>query len=338
MNIPDGELPILRTSERSALHRCWQLWWWAYRMGLSPRDRQADARWFGIGIHIALERWYLRGSKRGPLPADTFAEWVGDEIAFVKTYLGDNFEEASWEDARELGIAMLTAYVDHYGRDDQWEIIAMEEPFKVRISRQGKPVAIFASRWDGVFRDRRTGLVLLMENKTAGQINTAYLEMDPQAGAYCAVANQVLRARKILKPNERINGVQYNFLRKAKPDDRPEDELGQKLNKDGSVSQRQPPPLFVRPDPVERSIRDQKAVLDQIADEVYVMGLLRDGTLPLIKNQNRDCPRCDFWVMCQLHEHGGDAWEEVMRSSYRQQDPYTDIKKGRIIKSAGGGW
>jgi PD-(D/E)XK nuclease superfamily len=332
--VSSNGLPILRTSERGAFHKCWQQWWWAYRMGLGPKHIQADARWFGIGIHLALAEWYQRGTRRGPHPAETFAAWVGDEIAYAKTWLDENYEEAKWEDAKELGTAMLEAYVDHWGRDPQWHIISVEQQFKVKIIKAGEPVALFASRWDGVARDLGTGDIILLEHKTASQVNTAYLEMDDQAGSYCAVASQVLRAKKVLKPTEKIAGIQYNFLRKAKPDTRPVNELGERLNKDQTVSLRQPPPMFVRPDLVERNDRMNRTQLERIADEVGIMNLLRQGAIPVTKTITRDCPRCDFWIMCQLHERGGNAWKEVMKSDFVQRSPYQDIEAGQVIKSA----
>src|SRR5262249_29964073 len=146
-------------------------------------------------------------------------------------------ELPKFEDAAELGPAMLDNYIEEYGRDDSWDVISTEHPFKVQLTRDGEPVAVFASRWDGVYRDEADrGKVKLMEHKTAAQIATAYLELDPQGGAYWAVASTVLRAEGVLGPREKIVEITYNFLRKTKGDDRPRDEGGAYLNQDGSVS------------------------------------------------------------------------------------------------------
>jgi hypothetical protein len=40
-----SDLPILRTSERSAFKRCMFRWWLEFRMGYRPRAVQADALW-----------------------------------------------------------------------------------------------------------------------------------------------------------------------------------------------------------------------------------------------------------------------------------------------------
>lgn len=320
-------IPILRTSERSAFKRCAWRWYQEYRMGYRPKGVQADALWFGIGVHEALAQWYQRGKRRGPHPADTFAAWAGDEIAFAKTYLTDTYDAPVWEDATELGILMLEAYVDYWGRDEQWQIISVEQPFSITINRDGKPVVSFRSRWDGVFRDLSDGRIYLLETKTASQIALAYLEHDDQGGSYWAVASKVLRAKGVLKPGENIAGIQYNFLRKAKPDMRPRNDIGQCLNKDGSVSKKQPPALFVRPEPIERTLGEQKTQLERIADEVQWMNAVRDGTLPVIKTPTKDCPRCPFDVPCQLHERGNPAWKSIMKAEFRQIDPYEDDTK-----------
>lgn len=224
-------IPILRTSERSTFKKCAWRWLQEFRYGYKPRGIQADALWFGIGIHLALAEWYRKGIRRGPHPAATFAEWVGDEIAWARSYLTETFEEPVWEDARELGIAMLEGYVDTYGKDRQWHIIAVEQPFEITVKRGGKAVAIFKSRWDGVFRNLEDGRIYLLETKTASQIATAYLELDDQGGSYFAVASIILRANGVLKRGEAIEGIQYNFLRKAMPDERPQDEQGLYHNK-----------------------------------------------------------------------------------------------------------
>jgi hypothetical protein len=325
------DLPVIRTSERAAAKRCVWRWWQEYRMGWQPKAKQADALWFGIGIHEALAKWYLKGKRRGPHPADTFDAWCGDEIAYARSYLDDNFEEPVWYEAKDLGVAMLEGYVDHWGKDSQWSIIATEQPFAVTITSHGRPVAVFRSRWDGVLRDLRTGKVYLLETKTAQAVDTAYLELDDQAGSYWAVATLLLRKAGILKPGEEIEGIQYNFLRKKMPDERPRNKQGLYLNKDNTVSKVQPAPLFVRPEPILRSAKECATQLQRIADEVEVMNAYRRGDLPLIKTPTKDCPRCPLWGPCQLHERGSDSYLTVLESNYIQVDPYKDD-----LKSASG--
>lgn len=329
-------LPTLRTSERSAFRRCPQKWWWEYRDGLVPKGEVPDARWFGIGIHLALAEWYGKGKRRGRHPAKVFAEWCGDKIREIRAAMSERdsdwYDEPKYEDAYELGVAMLNHYVETYGKDPEWHVIATEQSFQVKVQRAGKPIAIFASTFDGVIRDESDGEIYLMEHKTASQIQLPYLELDDQAGVYWAVAQAVLRAKGVLKADESIAGIVYNFLRKSKPDPRPRNATGAYLNMDGSVSKKQPADPFVR-HIVERQPQEQKSQMERLSDEVAWMNAVRSGTLPVIKNTTKDCTFCDFFDMCKLHERGGDAWKELKRSLYTQKDPYAD----RYAKSASTG-
>ena len=299
---------------------------------MTPKGETADALWFGIGVHIALAAWYKKGTRRGQHPAKTFDLWCADEIREIRASREEWEEEPKYEDARELGIVMLDNYIDEYGRDRDWDIIAIEQPFKIRITRHGEPIAIFMSAWDGVFRSKSDGLVYLLENKTASQISLAYLELDDQAGSYWAVASSWLRSKGILGPDENIAGIMYNFLRKTPGDDRPRNEGGAYLNKDGSVSKKQPPPPFVR-HLVERSPRERKTQLDRLADEVAVMNAVREGVIPITKNTTRDCANfCEFFAACTLHERGStNAFNEYVKHSFTKTNPFD-----RYLKSAGG--
>jgi hypothetical protein len=299
-------------------------------MGLTPIGEVADALWLGLGVHEALAQWYKTGKKRGKHPADFFEDWAGDELREIKTeVIVDEEIVAKYEDAAELGIAMLDNYINEYGKDESWHVISTEHPFEVTVKRAGKPIARFASRWDGVYRDLADGLIKLMEHKTAKAIQTAYLELDDQGGAYWAVADSVLRSEGILGPREHIGEITYNFLRKSTGDDRERDDGGRYLNKDGKVSKRQPSPLFLR-HPVERTPGEVKRQLESLADQVTWMNAMRDGTMPVTKTKTKDCPWCQFFDMCKTHEHGGDAWLELADGMYYQKDPYAENRKAAL--------
>ncbi len=231
------EPSIIRTSERTAFGRCMQRWWWAYREGLRSKRKPADALWFGIGVHEALALWYENGYDRGPVPSATFEEWAGDEVRFIKANFADHdrdwFDEPVYEQATELGIAMLDHYVDVYEDDPYLEILAIEQPFELELVIDDEVAAIFRSRFDGVAIDHYDNLIVLLEHKTAGAIKTAHLPLDNQAGSYFAAATIVLRDQGVIGPKDTIDGIKYNFLRKSKPDKREHDAQGRYLNKDG---------------------------------------------------------------------------------------------------------
>jgi hypothetical protein len=296
-----------------------------------PKGETADALWFGIGVHIALAEWYKKGYRRGRHPADTFAEWAGDEVREIRAQHAEHntewYDEPKWLDAVELGTDMLTGYVDKYGKDKSWQIIAIEQQFRVRVIRENEAIAWFMSTFDGVFRSKYDGRVYLIEHKTASHIDLAYLELDDQAGAYWAVATAVLRAMGVLGPEETIAGIEYNFLRKAQHDPREQNEDGLYLNQNGSISKRQSPPRFVR-HTVERRPNEMQNQMNKLADEVAMMQAVKDGTVPLLKHSQKDCVRfCEFWDMCRLHDHGTDNWMALANSLYVQLNPYDRYQK-----------
>jgi hypothetical protein len=325
----DLSLPEIRTSERKLFRRCPWAWWQAYRMGLRAISEERDALWLGTGVHEALALWYLKGKRRGPHPAETFERWAGKGIGEIRANYSSHdrewYEEPKYVDAIELGIAMLEGYVEKYGKDPQWNVLHIEHRFRTTIRNGSTPLAIFVGTFDGAVRDLDDGLVYLLEHKTATQINTGFLALDDQAGGYLAVATAVLRANGTLGDKERIAGIIYNYLRKSYPDERPQNERGEYLNQDGSVSKRQPPAKFLR-EVIERGPNEHLTQMQRLVDEVEIMNGMRTGDIPLIKNTSWECTWCPFFVMCKVHERGGD-WQEIARSSYIQQDPYGPYHK-----------
>jgi hypothetical protein len=215
------ETITIRTSERTTLGRCPQRWAFGYMDELAPLD-VAQPLWFGTAVHESLAQWYQKGTKRGIHPAKFFADYIEREnIRSVAVRTEYDEDLVKYEDAIELGIAMLENYVNHYGKDPNWDVIATEFTFHIYIKHPAGFRIRYVGTWDGVFIDKRTGEIWLMEHKTAASIDTSHLRLDNQAGSYWAVAEEVLRKKGILKDGMHIAGIMYNFLKKARRDDRP---------------------------------------------------------------------------------------------------------------------
>lgn len=323
-------IPILTTSERRSFKKCPAQWWWGYRQGLQPADGSTGmALWFGIGIHECLAVYYQMGKKRDKSGAiDTWRKYCdSDDLSMA--IRGEAGGEEKWLDARALGEAMLLGYFEQWGPDRNWDVIAIETPFELEIPDPRDPqktIGIFTSTYDGVYRDTDDMRIKMMEHKTAKAIITSHLGMDDQGGSYWMSANFILRDRGVLGAKESIDAITYNFLRKAMPDDRPMNELGQYLNKDGTVSKQQPAPLFRRV-AVERTIREQKKQIDRMANELLIMERFRNKDLRPFKNPSNDtCPSCPFREMCELEERG-DEWIEYRDAMYVTKDPYLRYRK-----------
>lgn len=236
----------LRTSERNLFKRCQWAWERNYIDRLENGNRFSTALWFGTGIHLALEKWYIPGVERGVHPVETwkaYCEEARGNTKFINTYLDGDFSEAV--SATELGIAMLNNYVKEYGTEPHIEVISAEQTFNVGIrysewtGHDGTvvpedTVGRYVGTFDLVWRDLRDGKIYLTDHKTAAQLgasNTQYLPLDDQAGAYMALANHTLREQGLIEKNERISGIVYNYLVKRKPDLRPRNADGYCTNK-----------------------------------------------------------------------------------------------------------
>jgi len=217
----------LRTSERKTWGDCPQQWWWSYVEELAP-IRKANALWFGALWHDAMALWYLQGKHRGPHPAETLEKTINQHR---RIFVNSEEEEEEVIDARELGIAMGIGYVDKYGNDEQWDILAIEKTAALIFRRDGEPFLRYLLTIDGLYRDLETGEIFILEHKTAKAVKIGHLRLDNQAGSYYAAAPYVLPLAKLLKPGERIAGIQYNYARKAKPDERPVNSRGMYTNK-----------------------------------------------------------------------------------------------------------
>lgn len=355
---------VVRNSERVDWTRCRQRHWWAYHDLLKPKE-VAPALRFGDLIHVSLAAWYKPSRTRplrGPKPWLTFdkvyKQQLVDHHRKFKIRLED---EEEWVDAYDLGMEMLHNYIDQYGKDERYVIIAPEQAIQVDLyDEEGNYICTFVGQLDAIVKDLETMKIGLLEHKTAATIRTDHLNMDEQNGTYWAVAPFWLEAKGILKPGEELDFILYNFLRKAGKDTRPRNAEGAYLNKPskdallaalgldrapkgvlvpdleemlrakgqdpallGEVSKVQPAPLFER-ERVYRSQNDRIATLHRIRDQVAEMKMVADGTLPHYKTILGGCVGmfgCPYRAMCEVHEINGD-WEAVRDATMTTWDPY----------------
>lgn len=339
------ELPLLRQSERALFKRCNWAWYQEYVKRIRPRVEQfKEAADFGTLFHVALAEYYQPGGidTRGPHPADTWDKLSSDVVAAVKTTSYTNDEQvATWEDFHDLGLDLAEAYVDLYKGDPHWFVLDAERRFDVVIpdvrhkpltSEKGRhgyrPIVVLVGTLDLCIRDLNDNEVKMVDHKTAKDIVTHHLTLDEQASTYIAVGTNALRHQGLIGPKESVNGMEYNFIRRGKIDERPVDEDGQRLNKDGSVSKKQGSPNFMR-FYVPRTYKERQRQIVRISEEARVMDDVRTGRMPLLKTPQRDCVWCKFFDLCELDESGGDT-EYFEETTMMSIDPYADHREGAI--------
>lgn len=234
-------------------------------------------------------------------------------------------ESPKWLEHRELGISMLDNYIDHYGKDDEWKVLATEFPFQVAVQNAHKRVWFqYVGTIDGVWENRRTGKIVIPDHKTTAAIQTGYLSMDPQATAYWTWGFDAVINRRLVPPNTKLDGMLFNFLRKTKLDERPslmENGRRYHLNQDGSISKRQPAPYFARI-PIYRDFKERERAKTTVLDEYAEMEAVHAGRLTAYKNPGQfTCPGCWLLDICELHEIGAD-YQSMIDMTTKTWDPY----------------
>lgn len=352
------QIPLIRNSERSDFKACQQRWWWRWVEGLVPAMPRHDARAFGSAWHLALAEYYTpppgakNGFTRGRDMHETWDEAMGEVYNTIPVGLMGEEYEREWVDSKILGHMMIDGYMNRWHGDPQWEVLMPEQRFRARITFNARQSKRSQSHWlslglqnrayigeivgtfDMPIRDHSDGHIKIVDHKTAAAYDPvlSYLIKDDQAGVYIAVGTQALRAAGYIDENEAITGMIFNFARKTKYDDRPQNALGQYLNKDGSVSKKQPAPYFWREN-VERTKANRLRQLSRIADDIEQMQTIREGLLGITKAPGRQCSWCDFKDLCDIDEDGGDV-EQFKKDVFKRTDPYADHREGAINSKA----
>ena len=339
---------LLRNSERTDFRRCLQRWQWRYGEGLVPIEFSTGPLVFGTFGHLALAEWYIPGNKRGVHPAETWdkvtKEYMDSCKSEITNYIDDDIE-MGWTDARSLGHDLLVNYVDTYGKDDQWEVLWVEEPFQQTIPNPRDLAKVAAGQLDKsairalvryvgtldlIVRDHEAnGRIRYVDHKFMKAITTNHLSIDSQNGGYLAVGTHQLRQQGLLGPKEAVRALVYNFVRKSRYPAKPRNQFGEWLNKDGSVMKRPPSPFFLRY-VVTKSAEERNSQIYHIGDEALAMQAFREGRLNIYKNPTRDCSwDCSFFALCQIHESGGNV-EESKKVLFKKEDPYAEYKANAV--------
>lgn len=229
--MPKKQVILLRTSERTAYKRCRFAWDVTYNQRLRPAVSAPPLR-FGTLIHKAMELRYPPGLKRGPLPAETFEKAYAAELKDA-TKMGFRDENDVWHDAAALGVDMLEHYVEEYGRDDEWKVIASELTFQVTVLETDRFKVVYVGILDAVWQHRVTKEIWIRDWKTAKSVpenHGGHLTLDEQPGSYWAYGPDFLRATGVLKPNQQLQGIDFFYMRKAMRDTRARNNDGHCLN------------------------------------------------------------------------------------------------------------
>lgn len=296
-------------------------------MGLVPKAKSFGALDLGMWVHEAFATWY--GGDRKHSLLQMFSNISAEAVVSAGASGAPDYELDKAAELGALGEAMMAAYQREYGDDPGVNVIAAEVPLEFEITQpDGTLVAVHKLKPDLIYSDD-ADYVWLMEHKTAAQIRTEHLVIDDQARPYVSMAELALRKAGLLSQGQRFKGIMYNFVRKTLPDERQRNEKGQYLNKNGTVSKRQPSPVFLR-HPITMTSKAKRIALLRLRDEAHeitiMAHLLRNGGADparLPKTPHSSCAKlCPFFAMCVVEEQGGDH-ESMRRNLFVRQNPYT---------------
>ena len=318
----DENILAVRTSELSTYRSCRQKWAWAYLDKIRSKSNSAPLA-FGTLIHETLARFYKPGIKRGGHPAaiweEVFAEFIAEgNEDFIAIKAGPIY-------ASELGLSMMQQYWELYGKDNQFKIIEPEQSFQLDIFDENDDyLCTYTGTVDAVVEDRKTKRRGFFEHKTGASLDPfgAPLILDEQCGAYWTFGQMFLQSMGVIGEEECLDFVLYNRLRKTIPDNRTKNEDGHYVNKNGTISKSQPPPMFKR-EYSWRTDAERQSVYDRVVLQVKEMKMVRSGELGIYKNPDKHCGWCEFRDMCEVHESQSD-WVAIRNATMTTWDPYED--------------
>lgn len=331
---------MIRNSEVQAYKECRLKWHWAYvkrREAIQPNAKLA----LGTLMHKVFELWYVPGMARGAKHPKDLVRKAHELCVQAGEYpdgilhapvSGSKGDEILIED---LVVHMMENYFQEYGYDDHLEVLVPEINFQVEVyDKHDRHVGIAVGQIDLTVFDHDRKRAGFLEHKSSADLEPfgAPTNLDEQSGMYWTYGPIYLEHLGLIESGDDVTFLQFNRVRKAiRDDDRPEDDQGRKLNKDGTVSKRQPAPLLKREDvyrtPEMRSSLDRR--FQMVARE---MQKVRDRKLPVYKSPGKYCNWCEFRDACDVHEIGED-YRDTLKLTTKRWDPYEAHTGGKVVKA-----
>ena len=172
-DVPDDHV-VVTYSEMDTFRQCPLKHHWAYRERWAKTPKVGSALAKGTLWHNVLETHYEM-IRRGETDLDRLRAFA------LREYLID--PENGQQDADQVLIEwMYDGYVEHYGTDPEWEILATEVAGQVPL-----PLPKYHLRFkiDMLVRQRSTGKIWLVDHKSARDFTRqAEIDIDDQFGLY----------------------------------------------------------------------------------------------------------------------------------------------------------
>jgi len=212
---------------------------------------------------------------------------------------------------QELIQWMYEGYVEKYGVDPDWEILAIEYPFEVALDMpDGNPSPYYLKgKIDLIVRNRVNNSVWIIDHKSGKDLPTQMaLEIDDQFGLYGWATRKL---------GYRIMGLMHNAARTQRNQgDMPGADLSKKTLKKQTLEERMHRTLLNRSDHELRNLADDAYA---VAVNIYPELVGRER-LPLYSSPDaRSCGwKCDFKEAHLIARTGREIHDVLIEAQFEQ--------------------
>lgn len=218
-----GATQIVSYSELDTFRQCPLKHHLLYQRRWTKPAREGGALDKGTLWHICMEAHYgvikvVQDENKGRVPAKLVKATLVLAREEVMKHLVHPISGAQTE-TQELIEWMYNGYVEQYGVDELWRVIAIEHQIKLALPMPGGAPSryILKAKLDMIMREWSTGLLWVWDHKSGADLpNKMDLEIDDQFGLYTWLMRQV---------GKKIAGTMHNAARTTRnAGDRPENQ------------------------------------------------------------------------------------------------------------------
>ncbi len=298
-------------SEISTFKSCKRRWFLQYvlRFGTDPaRSSPVGPAQLGTRVHLCLEAHYNYG-----LDPLAVLKWDYGEAIYERP----DFEE-DLEKEQDYALAMVEGYLAwaaEEGIDFGYEVIATEQELKASITTAEGDEVILRGKLDQVVRREMDGVLLCRDFKTVGTLQKAdTLVLGTQLRHYALLQNLTT------PEGERIEGGIFLMLRRTKR---------------GTTAR---PPYYAQ-ESVHLNKHDLNSYWMQVREVTAQMIQARrrleagdDHRSVVYATPSDFCNwGCSYKQQCPMMDDGS-RWEDALRGTFIEQDPYAYYSGERIDK------
>lgn len=198
-----SELQVISYSELDTARQC------AYKHLLSYKERWTSpetsaALRKGTLWHSIMEVHYVSLKATQPLtkkeitdgvakrPLMSSADRLAHAVKAVEKYMNDN--RKVYDEDLELMVWMYVGYIEHYGCDPDWQVVAVEYTPEVPLPNPdgGASRFVMKAKMDLVVRDLNFNRLLIIDHKSGKNLpKDKELDLDDQFGIYWWMMNQL---------------------------------------------------------------------------------------------------------------------------------------------------